>query len=186
QFHRSAAMLNRQPGSTARQVSPGGGIGGTGTSTSTSARALDTTARTPLLSTTVERGSDGRCYSTTPSEGSEQIAGEKKEEEAVTVPSESEKKTGAAAVWLRLLRLARPEYKMLGGAVGLLFVSSGVSMAIPLTMGRVIDMATSASATLPLGLSVPQAFGALAAVFAMGALANGGRIFLIRTAGERM
>ncbi|KAJ2378357.1 ATP-binding cassette permease mdl1 [Coemansia sp. RSA 2607] len=185
-LHRSAAMLNRQPGSTARQVSPGGGISGTGTSTSTSPRALDTTARTPLLSTTVERGSDGRCYSTTPSEGSEQAAGEKKEEEAVTAPSESGKKTGAAAVWLRLLRLARPEYKMLGGAVGLLFVSSGVSMAIPLTMGRVIDMATSASATLPLGLSVPQAFGALAAVFAMGALANGGRIFLIRTAGERM
>ncbi|KAJ2782753.1 ATP-binding cassette permease mdl1 [Coemansia interrupta] len=204
-------MLNRQLGSTARQVSPGGGDGGTSRSRSTSPHVVDMTQHvlasggrprsplradmtTPLLPSTAARGPDGRYYTTLPgqqqqeqerpasasSEGSEPTVAEKKEA-AVAAP-----KTGAASAWLRLFRMAQPEYKMLGGAVGLLFVSSGVSMAIPFSMGKIIDMVTSAGAAIPFGLSPAQAFGGLAAVFAVGALANAGRIFLIRTAGERM
>ncbi|KAJ1720309.1 ATP-binding cassette permease mdl1 [Coemansia erecta] len=215
-------MLNRQLGSTAaRQASPGGGDGRP--STSTSPRAVDMTQHvlasggrarsplladvtTPLLSSTVVRGPDGRYYSTSPGQQQQQQqqsrpasalsgrsepadAGAMDEKAAAAAAAAAEpggKKPGAASAWLRLFRMARPEYRMLGGAVGLLLVSSGVSMAIPFSMGKIIDMATSAGAAMPYGLTPAQGFGALAAVFAVGALANAGRIVLMRTAGERM
>ncbi|KAJ2851155.1 ATP-binding cassette permease mdl1 [Coemansia brasiliensis] len=93
-------------------------------------------------------------------------------------------KTGQA--WLRLFRLAKPEYKLLGSAVGLLFVSSSVTMAVPFTMGKIIDIVTNANSVIPFGLSLGQMFSGLGAIFVVGAVCNTGRIMLIRTAGERM
>ncbi|KAJ1965479.1 ATP-binding cassette permease mdl1 [Dipsacomyces acuminosporus] len=96
------------------------------------------------------------------------------------------KKVKTRQAWLRLFKLAKPEYKMLGGAVGLLFVSSSVTMAVPFTAGKLIDIVTNAQASIPFGLSLGQIFAGLGGIFVVGAIANTGRVMLIRTAGERM
>ncbi|KAJ1729294.1 ATP-binding cassette permease mdl1 [Coemansia biformis] len=96
------------------------------------------------------------------------------------------KGTSTGQAWLRLFRLARPEYKLLGGAVGLLFVSSSITMVVPFSMGRIVDIVTNAGTAVPFGLTLGQLFTGMGALFAVGAVANTGRIMLIRTAGERM
>ncbi|KAJ2762646.1 ATP-binding cassette permease mdl1 [Coemansia sp. BCRC 34490] len=152
------------------------------------------------LTRTVARGSDGRYYSTvprderspTPEPEQEPEKGKEKDAEKDQAPAElgkdpeetREQRTGKT--WMRLLRLARPEYKMLGGAVGFLFVSSSITMAVPFAMGKIIDMVTNTEAAIPLGLTLKQAFVGLGGVFVLGAAANAGRVVLIRTAGERM
>ncbi|KAJ1761744.1 ATP-binding cassette permease mdl1 [Coemansia sp. RSA 1591] len=161
------------------------------------------TSATPLLNTLVVRGADGRYYSTEPRHeesrsassassapsapnGSTQKA--QKEEQQFGIDPEEAKQTQSTRTgqaWLRLFRLARPEYKLLGAAVGLLVVSSSVTMAVPFAMGKIIDIVTSSQA-VPFGLTLSQMFVGLGAVFVVGAAANAGRIVLIRTAGERM
>ncbi|KAJ1648809.1 ATP-binding cassette permease mdl1 [Dispira simplex] len=86
----------------------------------------------------------------------------------------------------RLVTLARPEYKILGGAVSLLLLSSTVTMSVPFAMGRIIDIVSTTSTPPPFGLSPGQFFIALGAFFLSGALANAGRVYLIRLAGERV
>lgn len=89
-------------------------------------------------------------------------------------------------VW-RLLRIARRETWPLLGAVALLLVSSAVTISVPLTIGKVMNLATSGAAdTTIFGLSMYQFFPALALVFTMGAAANFGRIILLRVIGERV
>ena len=66
-----------------------------------------------------------------------------------------------------------------------LTVSSAVSLSVPFTLGRIIDIFTSpGSASLP--VSLPVAAAALAAIFAIGAAANTGRSILMRIAGQRI
>ncbi|KAJ1939416.1 ATP-binding cassette permease mdl1, partial [Linderina macrospora] len=96
------------------------------------------------------------------------------------------KKVKTSQAWLRLFRLAKPEYKLLGGAVGLLLVSSSVTMVVPFSMGKIIDIVTNAGAVIPYGLSLTEVFAGLGGMFVVGAAANMGRVFLIRTAGESM
>ncbi|KAJ1895283.1 ATP-binding cassette permease mdl1, partial [Kickxella alabastrina] len=163
---------------------------------------------TPLLISPVTLGSNGRYYSTMPpqrpesslSESSEQTvpvaavspAASSKPAAAVTEagvdPEEAKgaRKVKTGQAWMRLLRLAKPEYKLLSGAVGLLFVSSSVTMTVPFSMGKIIDMVTNAGASIPFGLSLGQLFAGMGVVFVVGAIANAGRVMLIRTAGERM
>eukprot|EP00842_Homolaphlyctis_polyrhiza_P004350 jgi/Hompol1/4916/HPOL_001861-RA len=107
----------------------------------------------------------------------------------------------------RILRLARPEYAMLLFAIVLLFISSAVSMAVPFSMGTIIDLIVSElgisseetkklSSTLakaPLipdewrkELTLPMVFTALAGIFLVGAVANMGRVVLMLTAAERI
>ncbi|KAI3330956.1 P-loop containing nucleoside triphosphate hydrolase protein [Ustulina deusta] len=89
-------------------------------------------------------------------------------------------------VW-RLLRIARRETWPLLGAVSLLLVSSAVTISVPLTIGRVMNLATTDSAeTTIFGLTMYQFFPALALVFTIGAAANFGRIILLRVIGERV
>ncbi|KAJ2746092.1 ATP-binding cassette permease mdl1 [Coemansia sp. BCRC 34301] len=158
---------------------------------------------TPLLTTPCLRASNGRCYSTVPhdadhrpssslSEASSASTGKAPQQhQSVELGVDPEEAQGAKQIktkqaWLRLLRLAKPEYKLLGGAVGLLFVSSTVTMAVPFSMGKIIDMVTNSGASIPMGLSLTQVFVGLGSVFVVGAIANAGRVMLIRTAGERM
>ncbi|KAJ1843930.1 ATP-binding cassette permease mdl1 [Coemansia sp. RSA 2708] len=185
-------------------VGPSAG-GGSGISAGLRRPMSPSNETVPLLSSTVVRGADGRYYSTAPqgeqrpasslseSSSSSSSIGEKQglavDKTAFGVdPAEAAqaKQTKTGQAWVRLFRLARPEYRLLGGAVGLLLVSSSVTMAVPFTMGKIIDIVTSASATVPFGLTLGQVFGGLGAVFVAGAVANAGRIVLIRTAGERM
>lgn len=54
--------------------------------------------------------------------------------------------TGAArgaSSFRKIVALAKPERKPLGIAIGLLFVSSSVSMSVPFTVGKLIDYFTS-------------------------------------------
>ncbi|GAA6051924.1 hypothetical protein JCM3770_006579 [Rhodotorula araucariae] len=84
----------------------------------------------------------------------------------------------------RLMTLARPERKTIGIAVGLLCISSTVSLSIPLGIGRIIDIFSGQSTGLP--VSVPTAAGLLALFFAVGAAANMGRVILMRISGQRI
>lgn len=66
-----------------------------------------------------------------------------------------------------------------------LTVSSAVSLSVPFTLGRIIDLFTSpGSSSLP--VSLPAAAAILATVFALGAAANTGRSILMRIAGQRI
>ncbi|KAJ2008370.1 ATP-binding cassette permease mdl1 [Coemansia thaxteri] len=169
------------------------------------------TIATPLLATPILRAANGRYYATIPhressdrspsslsdvssGSGETNVASASPETQKQSVTGfgvDPEEAVGAGKIktsqaWLRLLRLARPEYKMLGGAVGLLFISSTVTMAVPFSMGKIIDMVTNSGAVIPLGLSLSQVFVGLGSIFVIGAVANAGRVMLIRTAGERM
>ncbi|KAJ2900693.1 ATP-binding cassette permease mdl1 [Coemansia aciculifera] len=159
---------------------------------------------TPLLSPPYLRASNGRYYSTVPHDpnhrsssslsevsNASSSAKAQQQHQPVELGVDPEEAQGAKQIktkqaWLRLFRLARPEYKLLGGAVGLLFVSSTVTMAVPFSMGKIIDMVTNSGASIPMGLSLTQVFIGLGSVFVVGAIANAGRVMLIRTAGERM
>ncbi|KAJ1793747.1 ATP-binding cassette permease mdl1 [Coemansia sp. RSA 2399] len=187
---------------TTQDASPGGSDGRVSPAHCGSKQSHRVSETTPLLLTpTVARAIDGRYYSTVPrdqrSPTPEPLAStvDKKAVRQQAQPSEfgvdpeelksaTGQKTGKA--WLRLFRLAKPEYKLLGSAVGLLFVSSTITMAVPFTMGKIIDIVTDAGAAIPYGLSLGQVFAGLGVVFVVGAVANAGRVMLIRTAGERM
>lgn len=96
------------------------------------------------------------------------------------------KKPALSEIW-RLLRIARPEAKSLALAFFFLLVSSGITMSIPFSIGRIMDIATKGENTNELfGLSMPMFYGALAGVLCLGAAANYGRIIILRIVGERV
>lgn len=84
--------------------------------------------------------------------------------------------------------IARPESKALGVAVALLVVSSSISMSIPFSIGKILDIATNAdvSEKMLFGLDVRTFYIALGGVLTLGAAANYGRILLLRIVGERV
>ncbi|BEJ14495.1 hypothetical protein CspHIS471_0402620 [Cutaneotrichosporon sp. HIS471] len=85
----------------------------------------------------------------------------------------------------KLAQLAIPEKRTLITAVGLLVVSSSVSMLVPLTIGKLIDFFSSNASTF-FGMSFPVAATLLTIAFFVGAAANAGRVYLMRTAGQRI
>ncbi|KAI5840002.1 P-loop containing nucleoside triphosphate hydrolase protein [Morchella snyderi] len=89
---------------------------------------------------------------------------------------------------IRLLKIARPEAKWLGVAFVFLLVSSTITMSIPFSIGKILDMATKpeGEAGTLFGLALPQFYMALAGVLIMGAGANYARIILLRIVGERI
>ncbi|SCU95274.1 LAMI_0F01794g1_1 [Lachancea mirantina] len=106
----------------------------------------------------------------------------------------------------RLFVLARPESRSLFLALGLIIVSSSVSMTIPSVIGKLMDVAEEGrdneeqkkagddneeeedarSETLLHGLTLPQFYTALAVVFVVGATANMGRIVILKVTGEKL
>ncbi|PPQ64552.1 hypothetical protein CVT24_008454 [Panaeolus cyanescens] len=89
----------------------------------------------------------------------------------------------------KILALAKPEKKPLLIAIGLLLVSSAVSMSVPFTIGKLIDFFSSndpASQQIPFGLSTWQASLGLFLLFTIGGLANAGRAMLMRLSGQRI
>jgi putative ABC transport system ATP-binding protein len=89
---------------------------------------------------------------------------------------------------LRLIKIAKPETKALGVAFVLLLISSSVTMSIPFSVGRILDLATRPDVedVRLFGLTMTQFFGGLAALLTIGACANFGRIILLRIVGERV
>ena len=98
------------------------------------------------------------------------------------------KKAGIGEVW-RLIRVAKPEAKMLSMAFAFLLVSSAVSMSIPFSIGKILDIATNSNPNALMetfGLTLPWFYTALGGVLVMGAAANYGRIIILRIVGERI
>ena len=108
----------------------------------------------------------------------------------------------------KLLELARPERQTIIWAIGLLIVSSTISMSVPLTIGKLIDFFASSDSvrrsrpllhvrpdrlTSPsayqerfLGLSFPVAAAVLTSFFVIGAACNAARAYLMRLSGQRI
>lgn len=100
----------------------------------------------------------------------------------------SGKKSGFAEIW-RLLKVAQPESKKLSIAFFFLLISSGITMSIPLSIGKIMDTATKSvteGGGELFGLSLPMFYSALAGVLVIGAAANYGRIIILRIVGERI
>lgn len=91
---------------------------------------------------------------------------------------------GSATSFGKIVALAKPERKPLTQAIGLLMISSGVSMSVPFTIGKLIDFFSSSNPSIPLGLSLGQAGAGLMLLFTIGAAANAGRSLLMRMSGE--
>ncbi|KAI0090571.1 P-loop containing nucleoside triphosphate hydrolase protein [Irpex rosettiformis] len=102
------------------------------------------------------------------------------------LPSTGGDATKSASSFRSIVALAKPEKRPLGIAIGLLLISSSVSMTIPLTVGKLIDYFTSPTPQIPLELSIGQASAILLAMFTVGACANAGRAMLMRTSGQRI
>ena len=89
-------------------------------------------------------------------------------------------------IW-RLIKIARPEAGVLGYAFIFLLVSSSISMSIPFSIGRILDIATKSDGGSEIfGMDLTTFYVALGGVLAMGAAANYGRIIILRIVGERI
>lgn len=89
---------------------------------------------------------------------------------------------------VRLIKIARPEAGWLGFAFVFLLFSSSITMAIPFSIGKILDVATSgeASGDEIFGLEPRMFYTALGGVLLVGASANYGRIIILRIVGERI
>ncbi|KAL8735734.1 MAG: hypothetical protein Q9181_002697 [Wetmoreana brouardii] len=91
-------------------------------------------------------------------------------------------------IW-RLIKIARPEAKVLSIAFVCLLISSGISMSIPFSIGKIMDIATKSDVGADqqlFGLDLTTFYIALGGVLAVGAMANYGRIIILRIVGERI
>ncbi|KII95612.1 hypothetical protein PLICRDRAFT_222870 [Plicaturopsis crispa FD-325 SS-3] len=101
-------------------------------------------------------------------------------------PSALKSAPASASNFRKIISLARPERKPLTQAIGLLLISSTVSMSIPFTVGRLIDFFSSPNPSIPMGLTLGQASAILLLMFTTGAFANAGRALLMRMSGQRI
>lgn len=116
---------------------------------------------------------------------------------------ETDKKTkkGSINEIIELLKLLKDEWPTLSFAFICLMVSSAVSMLFPTIMGKIIDTAKPngdndepiGSFTVPktidiLSYEIPinMFYGSLICIFAVGSVANFGRILLLRKVGEKI
>lgn len=97
---------------------------------------------------------------------------------ARTIPSTSEIR--------RLLSQSYPERWKILGAVGLLFISSGVTMAVPFCMGKVIDIIYTSADHGQLVRNLSTFCQVLVVIFVVGGLANFGRVYLMQISGQHI
>lgn len=96
-------------------------------------------------------------------------------------------KGGGWAEIVRLVKIAKPEIRWLGISFVFLLISSAVTMSIPFSVGRILDIATAQKdSPTVLGLTLNQFFIGFAVFMTLGALANFGRVVLLRIVGERV
>lgn len=104
--------------------------------------------------------------------------------------SKEGKGSGQGGGWseiVRLVKIAKPEVRWLGISCIFLLISSAVTMSIPFSVGRILDIATAKKdEPTVLGLTLTQFFLGFAAFMTLGAVANFGRVVLLRIVGERV
>lgn len=87
----------------------------------------------------------------------------------------------------RLFGLAEPEKWTLAGAITFLVISSSVSMAIPFSLGKVLDIIYSSTSDLGAAREKLDTLCLmLCGVFLIGGLCNFGRVYLMSISGQRM
>ena len=95
---------------------------------------------------------------------------------------------GLKETW-RLIKIARPEAGVLGWAFVLLIISSAISMTIPFSIGKILDVATKPAedgGDLLYGFDLSTLYIALGGILVVGAAGNYGRIIILRIVGERI
>ena len=93
---------------------------------------------------------------------------------------------GLRETW-RLVKIARPEAGVLGWAFLFLIVSSSISMSIPFSIGKFLDVATKPEMGSQLyGFDLSTLYIALGSILIVGASANYGRVLILRIVGERI
>ncbi|CAE6512041.1 unnamed protein product [Rhizoctonia solani] len=104
------------------------------------------------------------------------------------VPASLRPEANQAANLRQLFALAKPEKTTLITAFGLLLISSSVTMSVPLTFGKLIDFFSHGAqpGTLPISVTPTTAGVALLGLFTVGAVANAGRVILMRSASARI
>ncbi|CAH1259922.1 unnamed protein product [Diabrotica balteata] len=87
----------------------------------------------------------------------------------------------------RLFSLAKPEKWKLTTAIGFLVVSSTVTMSIPYSLGKILDIIYVGNGDTDAAKArLNQVCGILLGVFVLGAVCNYARVYLMSTAGYRM
>lgn len=124
--------------------------------------------------------------------------------DAIEKESEADKgkESKGSGDYRKLFRLAKPELPLVFAALGCLIVTSGVSMSLPFFIGKIID--TSENDKLEsekndkkgadvdqlkdeiMGLQKWKFYSALGVFFAVGAVANFGRTYFLRSIGESL
>lgn len=73
------------------------------------------------------------------------------------------------------------------GAIGLLFISSAVTMSVPFCMGKIIDIIyTSSQNPAQMVDTLTYVCKILCGVFLLGGTANFGRVYLIQISGKKL
>lgn len=105
----------------------------------------------------------------------------------LTKEGKGQSKATMGEIW-RLIKIARPEIRWLALAFFFLVTSSSVTMLIPFSVGRILDLATKGDVEdiRLFGFTLNQFFMGLAAILTLGAIANFGRVILLRIVGERV
>ena len=86
--------------------------------------------------------------------------------------------------YVQLLCFFSWSFSSLTGAVVLLFISSGVTMAVPFCVGKIIDIIyTDGQSNLQMMEKLNGFSKILCGVFLLGGLANVARVYLIYTSG---
>jgi putative ABC transport system ATP-binding protein len=92
----------------------------------------------------------------------------------------------ASELW-RLVKIAGPESKALMVAFTLLLLSSSVTLAVPWTIGKIMDQANNPEGKISMfGLEPSTFYLCFGGLLALGAASNFGRLILLRTIGERV
>ncbi|CAG4953003.1 unnamed protein product [Colias eurytheme] len=87
----------------------------------------------------------------------------------------------------RLFGLAAPEKWTLTGAIGFLVISSSVTMAVPFSLGKVLDIIYNTTSDLGAAREKLDSLCLmLCGVFLLGGLCNFGRVYLMSISGQRM
>lgn len=150
------------------------------------------------ITNSVNQISQMRYQSTNKSEKTPLLTNEKKSNDTTTTDKPvTPKKPSSMNEIMELLRLVKPELGTLSLAMVCLCVSSAVSMLFPSVMGKIIDTAKeslentagailspSTISILNFDLPMNVFYGSLLGIFAIGSLANFGRIVLLKKVGE--